>query len=172
MPDVTLAQVVASDGPALIAANLASRSLHHPWAHPCTDQPAFDSWIAGVQTPATRAFIARAAAGEITGAITFSQIAFGNFCSAYLGFYAMAAFAGQGYMKAALLLAIAHAFGPLGLHRLEANIQPENTRSIALIRGLGFSREGFSPAYLRIGGAWRDHERWALIKPDETDFPA
>jgi ribosomal-protein-alanine N-acetyltransferase len=172
MPEITLHPVGATDGPALIAANFASRTFHHPWAHPCTDEPAFDAWFAGTQTLTTRAFLARTPAGDITGAITLSQMSMGNFCSAYLGFYATASFAGQGYMKAALRLAIAQAFGPLGLHRLEANIQPENTRSISLIRGLGFSREGFSPAYLRIGGAWRDHERWALIKPDETDFPA
>jgi ribosomal-protein-alanine N-acetyltransferase len=166
MRNVTLSLVSATDGPALIAANSLSLSLHHPWAHPCTDQPAFDAWFAGAQTPATRAFLARTSSGDITGVITLSQIVLGNFCSAYLGFYAVASFAGQGYMKAALGLAIAHAFVPLGLHRLEANIQPENIRSIALIRRLGFSREGFSPAYLRIGGAWRDHERWALINPD------
>ena len=66
-------------------------------------------------------------------------------------------------MTEAVRLAAAHAFGVLGLHRLEANIQPENLRSIALVKRLGFRLEGFSPRYLRIGGEWRDHERWALL---------
>jgi ribosomal-protein-alanine N-acetyltransferase len=60
-------------------------------------------------------------------------------------------------------LVITHCFAELKLHRLEANIQPENARSIALVRALGFQREGFSPRYLKVGGKWRDHERWALL---------
>ena len=49
----------------------------------------------------------------------------------------------------------------MGLHRLEANIQPGSLASIGLVKGAG-SAEGFSPKYLKIGGRWRDHERWAL----------
>ena len=82
---------------------------------------------------------------------------------AYLGYHGMAALAGRGLMTEAVRLASAHAFGALGLHRLEANIQPGNTRSIALVRRLGFRLEGFSPRYLRVDGEWRDHERWALL---------
>jgi [ribosomal protein S5]-alanine N-acetyltransferase len=59
-------------------------------------------------------------------------------------------------------LLLAHAFTDLGLHRVEANIQPGNQRSIALVRRAGFVKEGFSEAYLKIGGEWRDHERWAI----------
>ena len=57
------------------------------------------------------------------------------------------------------------AFGELGLHRIEANIQPANAASIRLVRSCGFQHEGLSPKFLYINGAWRDHERWAAIDP-------
>lgn len=61
-------------------------------------------------------------------------------------------------------LAISHAFYTLGLHRVEANIQPENTASIHLVKRLGFTKEGFSQRYLKVNGEWRDCERWALTR--------
>jgi [ribosomal protein S5]-alanine N-acetyltransferase len=73
----------------------------------------------------------------------------------------VAEFAGQGYMTEAMRLVLAQAFGPLKLHRLEANIQPGNLASRALAARVGFELEGFSPKYLKVGGVWRDHERWA-----------
>jgi ribosomal-protein-alanine N-acetyltransferase len=87
----------------------------------------------------------------------------GVFRSAYLGFYGMADYAGQGLMTAAVDQACGYAFSDLGLHRLEANIQPENRKSIALVGRCGFQKEGFSPRYLYIDGAWADHERWARL---------
>jgi ribosomal-protein-alanine N-acetyltransferase len=69
-------------------------------------------------------------------------------------------------MREGLELLLRHAFRTLGLHRLEANIQPENAASIALVSGAGFRLEGFSPRYLKIGGRWRDHERWAITVED------
>ena len=66
-------------------------------------------------------------------------------------------------MREAIELVLREAFLNLRLHRIEANIQPGNHASIALARGAGFSREGFSPRYLKIGGRWRDHERWAIL---------
>jgi ribosomal-protein-alanine N-acetyltransferase len=65
-------------------------------------------------------------------------------------------------MSAGLDLVVERAFGELGLHRLEANIQPKNRRSIELVRRAGFRCEGLSRRYLQIAGRWRDHERWAL----------
>src|SRR5438128_2035810 len=94
----------------------------------------------------------------IVGSFAISEIVRGLFKSGYLGYQVFAPFAAQGYMSAAMPLVLRHAFRTLKLHRLEANIQPSNRRSIVLVRRAGFSREGYSPRYLRICGRWRDHE--------------
>ena len=98
--------------------------------------------------------------------VEISQIARGNFQSAYLGYAIGAEHRGQGYMTEALQLALRHAFLTLRLHRVEANAEPGNESSLALVRRAGFSREGFSRRYLKIRGRWRDHERWALLAED------
>lgn len=155
------------DAEALIAANRASRDHHAPYVFPCIDQDGFDAWFAGLLTGPNASWLAReTATGALVGVVSLSQIVAGAFRSAYLGYYGMAGFAGRGLMTVAVRQAAQLGFRELGLHRLEANIQPGNAPSIALVRRLGFRREGFSPAYLHIGGAWRDHERWAAFESD------
>ena len=111
-------------------------------------------------------FICRNDDDAIVGAIMLNQIFHGPFRSAYLGYFVGAPFANHGYMTEALQLMLRHAFKEIKLHRLEANIQPGNTASIALVRRAGFRREGYSPRYLKICGRWRDHERWAITVED------
>ncbi len=111
-------------------------------------------------------FVVLAASGELAGVINVSEIVRGPFQSAYLGYYAFAPHAGRGYMTEGLAQALRWIFGELRLHRVEANIQPGNAASRALARRLGFRREGLSPRYLKVGGRWRDHERWALTVDD------
>jgi [ribosomal protein S5]-alanine N-acetyltransferase len=102
----------------------------------------------------------------VLGAIEVSQIVLGPFRSAYLGYYIGKPHTRQGYMTEALGLALRVIFGRMRLHRVEANIQPGNAASIALVKRLGFKKEGYSRRYLKIGGRWRDHERWALLVED------
>lgn len=95
--------------------------------------------------------------------INITNIVLGVFRSGYLGYYAFAGFERQGLMREGLHAVVRHLFKTLKLNRLEANIQPGNVASIALARSCGFSQEGFSPRYLKIGGRWRDHERWTIL---------
>jgi ribosomal-protein-alanine N-acetyltransferase len=82
--------------------------------------------------------------------------------SAYLGYYAFKGSENKGLMAEGLGLVIELAFGELGLHRVEANIQPANLASIRLAQKVGLTKEGFSERYLYVAGQWRDHERWAM----------
>jgi ribosomal-protein-alanine N-acetyltransferase len=100
------------------------------------------------------------------GQIHFSQIARRAFCNAMLGYAIDTAHEGRGLMREALQAALEDAFGPrVQLHRVQANVRPENTRSLALLERLGFEREGLAREYLFIDGAWRDHVMAALRNP-------
>ena len=169
MPDVTTAPVKVSDAAELIAANLGSRDHHAPWASPFTDKQGFDAWFGRTLTGPNRGFVAREANGNtIIGVVNITEIVWGAFRSAYLGYYGMVGRSGGGLMTAGVDEVVRYAFDELGLHRLEANIQPGNTKSIALVRRLNFQMEGFSPQYLHIAGAWRDHERWARVSTERS----
>jgi ribosomal-protein-alanine N-acetyltransferase len=102
----------------------------------------------------------------LVGLVNVNEIVRGLFQSAYLGYWIGGPHARRGYMTDGLALVLRQAFGPLKLHRVEANIQPANAASIALVRRLGFRHEGLSRRYLKISGRWRDHERFALLKED------
>jgi ribosomal-protein-alanine N-acetyltransferase len=97
--------------------------------------------------------------------IHLSQIARGPFCNAMLGYSIDAVHEGRGLMREALEAVLADAFGRLGLHRVQANVRPENLRSLALLQRLGFEREGLAREYLFIDGAWRDHVMTARRAP-------
>ena len=102
----------------------------------------------------------------LVGTYAISQIFQGNFKSAFLGYYGFEPFAGQGYMSDGMRLVLRHAFGSLRLHRLQANVQPGNERSIGLLRATGWREEGYASRYLKIGGRWRDHLMFAIVAED------
>ncbi len=161
---VFLRSPTRGDREEFIALMRASRAFHSPWATAPTDDERFAAYLADARRPDFEAMLlCREADGAIIGFFNLSQIIRRGFQSAYLGYAAGKPFAGQGYMREGLELVLRHAFTTLRLHRVEANIQPTNANSIALARGGGFRREGFSPRYLKIGGRWRDHERWAIL---------
>lgn len=172
MNAIRLSRVTRADAPDLIAANRENQSYHLPWVASFTDEAGFDAWfVRGLTGPNVNLLAREAASNRVVGVINLNEIVGGVFQSAYLGYYGMQEFSRTGLMTQALRAAIGFAFGDLGLHRLEANIQPENIASIALVRRLGFRQEGFSPRYLRIGGEWCDHERWALLADEPQAAP-
>jgi len=103
---------------------------------------------------------------SIVGQINLSQIFRKQFQNAYLGYQLFSGFTGKGYMKDAVAKVLRYAFKEIQLHRVEANVQPGNIPSIAVLKRNGFTKEGYSRRYLKIGGKWRDHERWAIIRED------
>jgi ribosomal-protein-alanine N-acetyltransferase len=152
------------DRDAFLAAVARSRRLHHPWITAPQTAGEFRSYVARMDLPINRAYlVCRTDTGEMAGVINLTNIILGPFRSGYLGYYAFAGHERRGHMRAGLRAVVRDAFSTLKLHRLEANIQPANAPSIALVRACGFSKEGFSPRYLKIGGRWRDHERWAIL---------
>jgi ribosomal-protein-alanine N-acetyltransferase len=149
---------------AFLAAVLASRRQHGNLVRPPASSEAYGRLIAACRQANYDSFlILHATEQSLVGVVEISNIVRGLFQSAFLGYYGFVPYLGQGLVREGLGLAIDHAFKRLKLHRLEANIQPDNERSIQLVRGLGFKREGYSPRYLKISGRWRDHERWAIL---------
>ena len=167
---MTLVEVrpaVRADAAELIQNNLASRSYHEPWLQAFTDDEEFNAWFAGLVGGANIGLVAReVTSGAVVGLIDLNDISLKSFQSAYLGYYGMVDLAGRGLMKEAVRKAVRYAFTEVGLHRLEAIIQPTNTQSIELIKRIGFRKKGFSPRYLRINGVWCDHEHWALLSDE------
>lgn len=154
-----------------------SRKLHGRFATPPATARAFAAYTARCAQPDFCSRWVRSREDDsLVGVYNISQIFYGGFQSAYLGYYAFAPGAGRGLMSAGLRLLLRQIFAPrrsphagsqgLGLHRIEANIQPDNQASIALVRACGFTQEGLSPRYLKIAGRWRDHARFALLRED------
>lgn len=161
---VRIVPITLADQEEFLAAAIRSRELHHPWVSPPMGPSGFRELVERCQGPVNMGYVVRkTGTDELVGFINISNIIRGAFQSAFLGYYAFAGHEGRGYMRTALGLAVRTAFTELKLHRLEANIQPGNAASIALVRSCGFGKEGFSPRYLKIRGRWRDHERWAIL---------
>jgi len=161
---VRLAPLNPEDEGPFTSAARASRKLHAKWVKPPSTPAAFRDKLKHMQGTVNLAYCIRRTDNDaLVGAVEITQIVRGPFRSAYLGYYAFEGHARQGLMREGLQQVIRLAFTKLKLHRLEANIQPENIPSIALVRACGFKKEGYSPRYLRIRGRWRDHERWAIV---------
>lgn len=151
------------DQTAFIALARRSRRLHAPWVKAPESEAQFQAYLERMAQPSHYPMLLEETlSGELVGVFNLSNAVMGGFRSAYLGYYVFAGHEQQGRMTLGMKLLRQHAFTQLKLHRIEANIQPGNLPSIALVKAAGFQLEGYSPRYLKINGRWRDHERWAL----------
>lgn len=164
-----LAPLEVSDREPFLEATRQSRHFHRPWVRPPTDAADFREFVQDIGPSRQRLLLW----GEdpdgrqvVAGYFSLGEIVRGSLNSAYLGYWASRSWAGRGAMSLGMRMLLRHAFRSVRLHRVEANIQPENRASIALARRAGFRKEGLSRRYLKIAGRWRDHERWAMTAED------
>ena len=113
--------------------------------------------------------------GAFAGQIAVAPITWGATRSAQVGYWIGSPWQGRGIMRLAVALVLDHLLGPVGLHRVEINVRPDNERSLALCRGLGLREEGLRRGYMHINGAWADHVSFAALAeevhgPDGTGF--
>lgn len=164
---VELCPLTLADQDEFCALAQASSELHLPWMQLPATAEEFQVWMRRFDDGTNRGFLVRVReTGAAAGMVNINSIIRGRYQGASLGYAAFAPSAGHGYMTEGLAVTLQHAFTDLRLHRLEANIQPANKASLALVQRLGFRYEGVSPAYLYIDGDWRDHERWAITAPN------
>jgi ribosomal-protein-alanine N-acetyltransferase len=170
---VALVQPRPSDRDEFLTAVRRSQELHDPWVHAPSTAAEWSAYLRRTRGRDRHAFHARRLDdGALVGVVNLNDLIRGNLQQAFVGYYAFAPHEGHGFMTEALQLVVREAFVTLELHRLEANIQPANEPSRALAQRCGFRLEGFSPRYLRIGGRWRDHERWAITREDWEADPS
>jgi ribosomal-protein-alanine N-acetyltransferase len=161
---IYIAKLKAKDEQEFLKAIKVSIDTLKPWIEVIKTRREFTKFIADISRPEDKAYAVRRISDDaLIGVIEIRDIFMGHFKCGYLIYYAFEGFQGKGYMKEALVRIIDKAFNKLKLHRLEANIQPNNKSSIGLAKSVGLLYEGYSPKFLRINGEWRDHERWALI---------
>lgn len=166
MKKLILRQLQLDDQDEFLSAMKRSQSLHSPWMTAPLTSDEFINFYKRFDQINQICFLLVDDANQIVGIFNLNEIVRGIFQNAYLGYSAIADFAGQGYMSQGLKLLLEKTFTELGLHRLEANIQPDNIQSINLVKHNGFRKEGLSKRYLKINGIWKDFERWAITYED------
>jgi ribosomal-protein-alanine N-acetyltransferase len=160
-PVVTIVEPGHAHRREFLAAARRSRDLHGRWVEPPSTDIEFSEYLRRVSQPSHFGYLL-VAESELAGVVNINNVVMASLRSGHLGYYSFAGFERRGLMTVGLRLVLRTAFNVLGLHRVEANIQPGNERSIRLVKRVGFTKEGFSERYLHVAGEWRDHERWAL----------
>ena len=169
--EVHLTYALPEDRDAFLDAVARSRRLHGGWSDPPATVPAAERYLAASGASASRpdeattlSYLVRwGPSGDLVAVINANDIVRRAFQSTALGFAAFEPHAGRGRTRRGVALVLDELFGARSLHRAEANVRPDNVRSLQLVRRLGFRHEGTSPRMLFLDGAWRDHERFAIL---------
>lgn len=147
-----------------LAMTNASQNFHRPWVFPALDPRRYRGYLDRLANGRTIGFfLGRLEDDALLGVVNINDVIYGGMRSGTLGYYIGSDFTRSGYMSEGLSMVLDRAFIELRLHRMEANVQPGNEGSLALIQRMGFRKEGFSHSFLQIDGVWRDHERWAML---------
>jgi [ribosomal protein S5]-alanine N-acetyltransferase len=162
---VVLRRITKHDQEEFLGLVECSRALHRRWIILPTTPQEFDDYVGRFDRLSADGFVICLAKHQnMVGFVNLNEIVRGAYQRGLIGYGAFAPTAGSGYMTEGVDLLLDYAFTELGLHRLEADIQPANIASLNLVRRLQFRREGYSPAFIRIQGKWMDHERWAITR--------
>ncbi len=162
---VALRRITKHDREEFLGLVESSRALHRRWIVLPTTPDEFDDYLSRFDRHSADGFvICLAKRRSMVGFANLNEIVRGAYQRGLIGYGAFAPSAGSGYMTEGVDLLLDYAFTDLGLHRLEADIQPGNIPSLKLVRRLRFRKEGYSPAFICIRGKWMDHERWAITR--------
>jgi ribosomal-protein-alanine N-acetyltransferase len=159
--------LTAADEPAFIALAVESFEFHRKWIKLPTKSDEFKRYLSKFDGGDAFFFvICDAYSDSIVGFVSLTGIEREPYQRGRLGYGVFERYARKGYISAGLKQVVNFAFGGLKLHRLEADIQSENSPSKRLVKKMGFTCEGVSHGFIRINGEWMDHERWALTSDD------
>lgn len=175
--DVVLRPLRRRDASAWLTLRARNAAWLDPWEatspeRPSGPPPSFASFVRTLSAQAragTALPFAMAYRGELVGQLTVSTIVRGSLCSASIGYWISEHVAGRGITPTAVALAVDHCLGPVGLHRVEIAIRPENTASLRVVAKLGLREEGLRERYLHIQGRWRDHRTFAVTADEVPD---
>ena len=175
--DVELRPLRSRDARAWLEVRRRNAAWLEPWEatspEPVTTPvPTFGQFVRSMAAQARRGTLLPFAIvhqGRLVGQLTVSSIVRGSALSGAIGYWVSQDVAGRGIVPTAVALAVDHCFGPVGLHRIEIAIRPENAASLRVVAKLGLREEGLRERFLHIQGDWRDHRTFAVTAEEVPD---
>ena len=165
-----LRQVVEDDLDGLLAVFGDADALRY-WSHgPLADREAARRYLGDIEAGRRDGSfyqwgIAEAASDRLVGTVTITAWDREN-RRAEIGFILHPSMQGRGLASEAVRTSLAFAFGPMDLHRVEADVDPDNEASLRLLERIGFKREGVLRERWFTFGTWKDTVLLGLLAGD------